>query len=175
MNPIELPILETICKKQISTYGTYLPNCGSVGLTFSPKLSRDVSHSQTAQKTGRSYLLLINAFYEHLMGVERNTNQFRKNYGRNGLSAGKRGTTPDFGMKLHRQSNQEKSYNESIEALAARAKTLCPQDQFRRAAKILSYDGVAPDNIQTFRELRTLHHLKEETRLQFQDYSSQAH
>ena len=63
---------------------------------------------------------------------------------------------------------------ETIEALAARAKALCLQGQFGRAAKTLSSDGVAPDDIQTFRELKTLHPLDEEPRLQFQDYSSQA-
>ena len=64
---------------------------------------------------------------------------------------------------------------ETIEALAARAKALCLQGQFGRAAKTLSSDGVAPDYIQTFRELKTLHPLEEEPRLSFQDYSSQAH
>ena len=33
-----------------------------------------------------------------------------------------------------------------METLAARAKSLCLQGQFGRAAKILSSDGVAPDN-----------------------------
>ena len=63
---------------------------------------------------------------------------------------------------------------ETIEALAARAKALCLQGPFWKAAKILSSDGVAPDNVQTFRELKTLHPL-EEPRLQVQDYSSQGH
>ena len=68
-----------------------------------------------------------------------------------------------------------KTVNETTEALAAHAKALCLQGQFARSAKILSSDGVAPDKIQTFRELKTLNPLEEEPRLQFQDYSSQAH
>ena len=110
MNPIGLSDLETICKKQIPKNGTYRSKFDSVGLMFSPKLSRDISHSKTAHKTGRSYLPLVNAYYEHLIEkiVKRNTNKTRETYCQNGLSAGKRGTTPNFGMKLHRLSNQEK-------------------------------------------------------------------
>ena len=40
---------------------------------------------------------------------------------------------------------------------------------------ILASDGVAPDNVQKFRELKNLHPLEEEPRLQLQDYSCQAH
>ena len=50
----------------------------------------------------------------------------------------------------------------------------CAYKCFQRAAKFLSYDGVAPDNMPIFREHKTLHPL-EEPRLQFQDYSSQAY
>ena len=67
-----------------------------------------------------------------------------------------------------------KTVTETIEALAACAKALCLQGQFGRAAKILSSDGVAPDNMQKFREIQTLHLPDEEPRLQFQNYSSQA-
>ena len=67
-----------------------------------------------------------------------------------------------------------KTVTETIEALAARAKALCLQGLFRIAAKNLSTDEVAPD-IQTFRELKTLHFLEEEPRLQFHDYNLQAH
>ena len=67
-----------------------------------------------------------------------------------------------------------RTVNETIEGLAARDKAFCLQGEFGRAAKILSSDGVAPENIQTFRGLKTLHPL-DEPRLQFEDYSSQAH
>ena len=69
----------------------------------------------------------------------------------------------------------KKTITETIEAIADRAKALCLQGQFGRAATILSYDGVAQDNMQTFRALKTLHPVEEEPPLQFQDYSSQAH
>ena len=68
-----------------------------------------------------------------------------------------------------------KTVTETREAFAARAIALCLQRQFGRAAKILSSDGVAPDNIQTFRELKILRPLEEEPRLPSQDCSSQAH
>ena len=69
----------------------------------------------------------------------------------------------------------EKNVTESIEALAAGAKTQCLQGQFGRAAKTLSSDGVAPDNIQTFRKLKILRPKEEEPRLLFQKYRPQAH
>ena len=43
-----------------------------------------------------------------------------------------------------------KTVTETIEAVAARAKALYLQGQFGRAAKVLSSDGVAPDNMHTF-------------------------
>ena len=79
-------------------------------------------------------------------------------------------------MKLKPLLKQSRNtVTETIEALAARAKALCFQGRFGRAAKILSSDGVAPDNMQIFRKLKTRHTLEEEPRLQFQDLSSQAH
>ena len=58
MNPIGLPDLETICKKHIPTL-RYIPvKFGSVVLTFSPKLSRDVSHSQTAQNSEKLFAII---------------------------------------------------------------------------------------------------------------------
>ena len=68
-----------------------------------------------------------------------------------------------------------KTVTETTEVLAAPANALCLQGQFGRAAKILSSDGVAPDKMHTFRELKILHPLEEEPRLTFLDYSSQAH
>ena len=54
-----------------------------------------------------------------------------------------------------KQSN--KSSNESIDALASRAKSLCLQGQFGRAAKVPSAEGVAPDNAETLNEFKKLH------------------
>ena len=53
-----------------------------------------------------------------------------------------------------KQSN--KSSNESIEALASRAKSVCLQGQFGRAVKVLSSDGVTPDNAAKLNELKKL-------------------
>ena len=50
-----------------------------------------------------------------------------------------------------------KTSNESIDALASRAKSFGLQEQFDRAAKILSSDGVAPDNAATLNEPKKLH------------------
>ena len=44
--------------------------------------------------------------------------------------------------------------NSTMEALASRAKTLCLQGQFGRAAKILSSERIAPDNRKTLIELK---------------------
>ena len=53
-----------------------------------------------------------------------------------------------------------KTVNETKKALAACAKALCLRGQVGRAAKIPSFDGVAPNKIQTCRELKTLHPLE---------------
>ena len=47
--------------------------------------------------------------------------------------------------------------NSTIEALASRAKTLCLQRQFGRAAQILPSEGIAPDNRKTLFEIKKLH------------------
>ena len=64
--------------------------------------------------------------------------------------------------------------HDSMETLAGRAKSLCLQGQFRRAAKILSSDGVAPDNKETLKELMTLHPAEVPPR-ETDDYSSYAY
>ena len=43
--------------------------------------------------------------------------------------------------------------NSTMEVLASRAKTLCLQGQFGRSAKVLSSEGIAPDNRKTLIEL----------------------
>ena len=60
-----------------------------------------------------------------------------------------------------------------METVAARAKSLCLQGQFGRAAKILSSDGVAPDNKETLKELMNLHPAEVPPR-ETDDYSSYA-
>ena len=59
-----------------------------------------------------------------------------------------------------KQSN--KTSNESIDALASRAKSLCLQGQFGRAAKVLSSDVVATDNAATLNELKQLNPKKKQ-------------
>ena len=50
----------------------------------------------------------------------------------------------------------KKTSNESIDAVASCAKSLCLQGQFGRAAKVLSSVGVAPDNVSTLNKLKKL-------------------
>ena len=141
---------------------------------FSPILSSDVSHSQTAQNTGRIYLPLVNAYLVHLIGVEINKNKNR-HFLSKWFEHWKAGDYAGLWYEAASMKQSRKTVTETIEALAACAKALCLQGQFGRAASIVSSDGVASDNIQNFRELKTLKPLKEEPRLQFQDFSSQAH
>ena len=47
----------------------------------------------------------------------------------------------------------KKINNDSLESLAERAKSLCLQCQFGRAAQILSSDGLAPDNMNVHPEV----------------------
>ena len=73
-----------------------------------------------------------------------------------------------------KQSN--KTSNESIDALASRAKSLCLQGQFGRAAKVLSSDGVAPDNAAMLNELKKLHPKEKQPDHQFdQDANTNAY
>ena len=51
----------------------------------------------------------------------------------------------------------KKQNNDSMETLAVRANSPCLQGQFGRALKILSSDGVDPDNKETLKELMNLH------------------
>ena len=69
----------------------------------------------------------------------------------------------------------EKINHDSMETLAARAKSLCLQGQFGRAAKILSSDGVAPDNKETLKELMNLRPAEEMPPRVTDDYSSYAY
>ena len=62
-----------------------------------------------------------------------------------------------------------------METLAARAKSLCLQGPLGRAAKILSSDGVAPDNKETLKELMNLHPAEEVPPRETDDYSSYAY
>ena len=54
-----------------------------------------------------------------------------------------------------KQSN--KTSNESIDDLARRAKSLCLQGQFGKAAKVISSEGVAPHIAATLKEPKKLH------------------
>ena len=65
--------------------------------------------------------------------------------------------------------------NRTMEALASRAKTRCLQGQFGRAAKILSSEGIAPDNRKTLIELKKLHPEENEILEPLEDYSCEAY
>ena len=65
--------------------------------------------------------------------------------------------------------------NSTMEALASRAKTPCLQGQFGRAAKILSSEGIAPDNRKTLIELKKLHPEENEILEPLEDYSCEAY
>ena len=71
--------------------------------------------------------------------------------------------------------HSRKTFNETTEGPAARANALCLQVSFGRSAKMISFDGVASDDILTIGELKSLHLLEGEPKLQFQDYNSQAY
>ena len=69
----------------------------------------------------------------------------------------------------------KKTNHDSMETLAARAKSLCLQGQFARAAKILSSDGVEPGNKETLKELMNLHPAEHVPPRETDDYSSYAY
>ena len=70
---------------------------------------------------------------------------------------------------------QAKKSNGTMEALASRAKTLCLQGQFSRAAKISSLEGIATDNRKTPTELKKLHSEENEILEPLEGYSCEAY
>ena len=62
-----------------------------------------------------------------------------------------------------------------METLASRAKTFCLQGQFGCAAKILSSEGIAPDNRKTVIELKELHPEENEILEPLENYSYDAY
>ena len=64
--------------------------------------------------------------------------------------------------------------NSTIEALASRAKTICLQGQFGRSAKMLSSEGIAPENRKTLIELKKLHPGENEILDPMLDFSCEA-
>ena len=63
----------------------------------------------------------------------------------------------------------------TVKALASRAKTLCLQGQFGRAAKILSSEGIAPDNRKTLIDIEKLHPEENEILEPMEGYSCEAY
>ena len=62
-----------------------------------------------------------------------------------------------------------------MKALASRAKTICLQGQFGHATKILSSEGIAPDNRRALIELKKLHPEENENLEPVEDYSCEAY
>ena len=153
MNSTGLSDLETICKKQILTR-RYKPV--KFRLSWSDVLTISKCILRASNRGGKK------------------NKQNQENLWSKRFECWKAGDYAGLWHEAASMKQSRKTFTETIEARAARAKALCLQGHFGRAAKILSSDGAAPDNIQTFRELKTLHPL-EEPRLQFQEYSSQAH
>ena len=84
----------------------------------------------------------------------------------------------DYAMAMVRSSlneTRQEENHDSMETLAARAKSLCLQGHFGRAAKILSSDGVAADNKETLKQLMNLHPAEEVPPRETDDYSSYAY
>ena len=174
MNPSGLPDLETICKKQIPTL-RYIPV--KFRLSWSDVFTKTIEGCISQPNCTENWKKLF-AISKCILRASNRGGKKHKQNQENLLSKRcerwKAGDYAGLWYEAASMKQSRKNVTESIEALAARAKALCLQSQFGRAAKILSSDGVAPD-IQTFRELKTLRPQEEEPRLLFQDYSSQAH
>ena len=95
------------------------------------------------------------------------------------LSRLERWKSGDYGALWYEAASMKqssKTSNESIDALASRAKSLCLQEQLGRAAKVLSSDDVAPDNAATLNELRKLKPKEKQPHHQFdQDANTNAY
>ena len=68
-----------------------------------------------------------------------------------------------------------KTVTETLEHLQFLLRLCACKANLGEQSKFCHPMGVAPDNMHTFRELKTLHHLEEKPRLPLQYYSSQAH
>ena len=109
---------------------------------------------------------LVNAYYDHLTGVEE---KHKEKFLSKSFVRWKAGDYTRSRYEKASMKQSRKAVNETIEGLAAGAKSLCLQSKFRRAAKVLSSDGVTANNIQTSREFKTLYPLEEEAGMHFQD------
>ena len=115
---------------------------------------------------------LLKAYYEHLVGKHK-PNQ--ENFSTKGFELWIAVDYAGLWYEAASMKHSRKTVNETIEGPAARAYAYCLQGSFGRSAKMISSDGVASDDILTIGELKSLHLLEGEPRLQFQDYSSQAY
>ena len=105
MNPIELPDLKTICKKQIPTI-RYTPL--KFRLSRSEDFTKTIEGCVSKPNSTENWKKLFAISKCILRASHRGGNkQSQENLLSIGLSARKRGTTPDFSMMLHRCSNQE--------------------------------------------------------------------
>ena len=155
-NPIGLPDLETICKKLIPTL-RYIPV--KFRLSWSDVLTKTIEGciSQPNCTENWKKLFAIGKYIlQCLIVVETQTKSGKLIV--KTVCALESGDYAGLWYEAASMKQSRKTVTETIEALAARAKALCLQGPFGRAAKIL----------------KTLHPL-EEPRLQIQDYSSQAH
>ena len=86
----------------------------------------------------------------------------------------KNGDYAGLWFKAASMKQAKKINHDSMETLAASAKSLSLQGQFGIAAKILSLDGVAPDNKETLKDLMNSHPEEEVPTRETDDYSSYA-
>ena len=157
MNLNELPDLQTISSKHIPTLRFIPVKCR---VRWSELLTSVndacVSHAQSLENWKKLFAISKYVLRASNRGGKKHMQQQEKQL----LSRLERWKSGDYAALLYeaasmKQSN--KTSNESMDALASRAKSLCLQGQFGRAAKVLSSDGVAPDNTATLIELEKLH------------------
>ena len=153
INLNELPDLKTISSKQIPTL-RFIPVKFRVRWSelLTSVIDTCISHAQSIENWKKLFAISKCVLRASNLGGKKHKQQQEKQL----LSRLERWKSGDYVALWYeaasmKQSN--KTSNESIDALASRAKSFCLQGQFGRAAKVLSSDGVAPDNAATLNEL----------------------
>ena len=140
-------------------FNFFADSCGFSELLINCVINAYISHAQSLEN--RKKILAISKCV--LRASNRGGKKHKQQQEKQLLSRLERWKSGDYAALWYeaasmKQSN--KTSNESIDALASSAKSLCLQGQFERAAKVLSSEGVATDNAATLNELKK-HHSKE--------------
>ena len=141
-----LPDLETICKKQTPTLRFILVKFRlRWSELLTPIIEGCVSQPNSPENWKRLFAISECVLCASNRGGKKHKQQQQERLMLTRFERWKNGDYAGLWFEAASMKQAKKINHDSIETLAARAKSLCLQGEFGRAAKILSSDGVAPD------------------------------